>query len=249
MSHWPSQFGWAKLLLHGKEVEILHQKIGGLVLFLFILTLAGCGNQFPELELSEPIDRGMSGSTGNIIIEEPRKEEIKEKLELNYSNAKDMIQKNFQLIDTVTGETNNTNERVEIYATNRFTLAEISEKLVSKFPPDKQSEVIDQKQILIYPDYFVTVKYSETQPDLLLIEVATEQFVRNHYSPNFFTGFFALWVLDEVLDVDDWGKKRQNNCLTRDCYGGYSSKKYRSGGMGSIRTPSANRGGGPSSGK
>ncbi|CDQ41259.1 MULTISPECIES: DUF4247 domain-containing protein [Virgibacillus] len=140
----------------------------------------------------------------------------------------------------------------EIYIAENKSVDEVVSELQEYKEPQKVSEKSDQKQALVYNNLFVIITEDEEDPDNSTVEVASKNFVRDNYQPSFFNGLFALWLLDEVLDVDDWAKKRKNKCVnTNDCYGGYYSSGgfYKnSGDSKSIRSSSV-RGGGPGSGK
>ncbi|KGX84476.1 hypothetical protein N783_14235 [Pontibacillus marinus BH030004 = DSM 16465] len=212
---------------------------GVLIAILSVLFLTSCSQGFAEL------DRGMQNTY--TFPEEPSKQTLMNRMEnRSFQNAEDFVSSTFPLLDKVRG--NQSNQEARIYVTQRFGVKELSNIVSEKFKPDRESDYNNGKKVLIYADTFITFKQSEQSSDVTLIEIASDRFVRNNYSPNFFNGLFALWVLDEVLDVDDWGKKRRKACLSGGCYGGYSSEKYRSGSSGSFRG-SSGRGGGPSSGK
>lgn len=218
-----------------------------------MVVLAGCGPQpFPinssSFTQSSPPQRGMSDYEQ--LPSEPSKQSVLNQIQANsYPNAVTMVEKNFPLLDVVTGGATSNNQRSQIYVTQLFTLEELSKLITDKYKPDKQSEVLDNKQIFIYPNHFVTLRTSTDTPGAVFMEVATDEFVRNNYSPNYFNGFFTLLVLDRVLGVNDWGRQRNKACLTSDCYKGYTpTKKYRSGTTGTLRGSSV-RGGGPSAGK
>ncbi|MRG87700.1 DUF4247 domain-containing protein [Salinibacillus xinjiangensis] len=206
--------------------------------FLSLLFLSGCNSIADPLGFTESSDA---------VLDTVTKEEVQANIKNeNYTSIEDMLDGNFTLVDVISEGTNQT---TNIFATRQFTLNELSSLIQKGTNPDEVSEVQDNKQILIYNDEILTLQVDEKDPDLVLAEVATKEFVREHYSPNYFNGFFALWVLDEVLDVDDWGKKRANACKQGNCYGGYfNTKKYRSGDVGSLRS-SSSRGGGLFSGK
>ncbi|MFC4556692.1 DUF4247 domain-containing protein [Virgibacillus kekensis] len=208
-----------------------------LISLLFIsLFAAGCA---PFL------DRGMQDTdiTADDVPQEPSREELESKIKSNTSKEiDDIIQANFTLLDVVAGEGN---REANIYATTAFTLPQLESALTAAMEPEKRSEVKDNRQILIYPEHFVTLRVSEDDKDVLLIEVADDEFVRRNYSPNFLTTYFAIRLLDDVLDVDDWGKRRTRECRTGNCYGGYTSKMYGAPGRGNTSF----RGGGPGAGK
>ncbi len=172
--------------------------------------------------------------TAEDIPDEPPKEEITTTIR-NSSNYEidDVIEANFPKVTSVKGDSSN----ADIFATTRFNLTELSSLLTETIKPTEISAVKDNQQILIYTDEFITLRESEADSSVLLIEVASDEFVRRNYSPNFLSTYFTLRLLDDVLDVDDWSKKHR---------GTYS-------GMGGLGTPSRGnttfRGGGPGSGK
>ncbi|MYL34124.1 DUF4247 domain-containing protein [Pontibacillus yanchengensis] len=192
---------------------------------------------------------GMSGTQSNTYTfpDEPTKETLQQEIkDGSFQDPQGLLSNVFPLIDTVRGQNN---QEARIYVTQQFTIEELSNILTERFKPDRESDLVDGKKALIYSNYFITLQQSEQNQDAILMEIASNRFVRDNYSPNFFNGLFALWILDEVLDVDDWHKKRKRECLTGNCYGGYSSSKYRPGSTGGIRGSSGTRGGGPSTGK
>jgi hypothetical protein len=202
-----------------------------------LLLITGCSSSLLEGE------RGMS-STG---FNEISKDEIEKNLRnVDYSTINALIHENFSLVDTIS---EGANERVYIFATKQFTINELSSLFESNTKPDQMSELKANKQVFVYKNDILTLQVDQKDSDIVLLELATADFVRNHYSSDFFDGYLALYILDEVLDVDDWGKKRKQFCSSGNCYGGYiNTQKYRSGDVGSLRG-SSNRGGGPSAGK
>lgn len=203
-----------------------------------MIIATGCSSPFSN-------ERGMPEEvtiTASDVPEEPSKDEIIDKVKNNLSNEiDDSIEANFALMDVV----NVNSDKAKIYATTRFELDELSSVFTSTVDPEQISEVKDNQQILIYPDYFITLKVSPDDSEVLLIEVAGDEFVRRNYSPNFLSTYFAFRLLDDVLDVDDWGKRRSRECKSGSCYGGYTGKGYGT----PNRGDSSYRGGGPGSGK
>ncbi|WP_246206682.1 DUF4247 domain-containing protein [Virgibacillus ihumii] len=180
--------------------------------------------------------RGMQGApfTAENIPDEPPKDEITAAIKQSANNEiDDIIEANFPEVYTVEGD----NSNAEIFATTQFGLTELSSVLSGAIEPEEISDVKDNQQILIYPDDFITLRESEEDQDVLLIEVASDEFVRRNYSPNFLSTFFAISLLGNMLDTDDWGSRRQGD--------------YK--GMGSLNVPRRGittfRGGGPGAGK
>lgn len=200
---------------------------------------------------SSPLDsstRGMSGDseiTARNIPDEPPKEQIISSIKESPSEQINVIiAANFPKVDEVTdGQTT-----AEIYATTQFHRDELSEQLTEKVEPKEISDEVDDTQMFIYPDYFITLKSSEADSSVLLIEVASEAFVERNYSPSFLSTYFTIRMLDSLFG-NNWSSRRADACLTGDCYGGYSGKK-RGSVMGTPnRGQSSYRGGGPGTGK
>lgn len=166
----------------------------------------------------------------------------------------EFINNEYILHDTVSSVTDSSNFS-EIYVAENQSIEQVATNLISHEQPVEISENKEGKQVLIYNDLFVIITEDLENPSNTFVEVANKEFVRNNYSPDFFDGLFLLWVLDEVLDVDDWGKKRNQQCkqYPENCYGGY----YGTGGgfKGINKTPTVRggssnvRGGGPGAGK
>ncbi|ASN07341.1 DUF4247 domain-containing protein [Virgibacillus necropolis] len=203
-----------------------------------MIIATGCSSPFSN-------DKGIQEEveiTANDIPEEPSKDEIINKIKNNSSNdIDDIIEANFPLMDVVQADSNS----AEIYATKRFELSELASVLTETIEPDEKSEVKDNQQIFIYPDEFVTLKVSEDDNDALIIEVAEDEFVRRNYSPSFLGTYFAFRLLDNVFGVNDWNRRRSQECRSGNCYGGYTGGGYGTPNRGDTSF----RGGGPGSGK
>lgn len=165
----------------------------------------------------------------------------------------EFINNNYTFSDTVASATDNSNYS-EVYIAENQSIDEVAQAIQNHQEPQKISEKKDNKQVLVYDQMFVILTEDEQNSSNTLIEVANDQFVRNNYSPDFFDGLLLLWVLDEVLDVDDWGKKQRLKCRTNPalCYGGYRSSggTFKGYNKSPIRGGSSSvRGGGPGAGK
>ncbi|MBN9655361.1 DUF4247 domain-containing protein [Halobacillus sp. GSS1] len=212
----------------------------GIIAFFLLFNVFGGNDQ-----------RGMSGSytedTYGELPSEPDRSEILNGLENSGTNdIESLIQNHFPLLDTVRSEQGIS----RIYMTKQLTLTEVSDSLTSAIPPEEISERQENKQALIYPDHFVILQESTEEPGVITIELASDDFVRNHYSPGFFSGLFLGSILNRSLGSNDWYERRRANCQqTGNCYGGYGMYgNYNSGGTTSMRG-SSNRGGGPGTGK
>jgi hypothetical protein len=215
----------------------LQKKPIALIGVLFtILILSACSS-----------DRGMSQEvriTADDVPPEPSQNELISSIEQSPSEQIDaIIAANFPLMDTVSDDSGTTSE---IYATTEFNLDELRAIITSAVEPDETSEVVDNQQIFIYPDYFVTLKPSEDDADVLLIEVASEAFVKRNYSPSFLSTYFTIRLLDSLLG-NNWSSNRTQACQTGGCYGGYTGKQSDT--SAGTRGRSTFRGGGPGAGK
>ena len=206
------------------------------LLIMVLVFLSACGETEPA-----SVDE---------IPSEPSQAELTDQLQSSTTyDVETLMSDNFYLLDTVVSD----REEANIYATKQFTVEEIVDVVSETIPPDETSEKKDNQQILIYPNHFVTFKQSEEDAQVTLIEVATDTFVRNNYSPNYLNGFFTYLMLDRMLSTNNWGQNRQNQCTGGSCYGGYrTGTKTFGGGVTTNRTNrglSSIRGGGPSAGK
>ncbi|CDQ18297.1 protein of unknown function [Halobacillus karajensis] len=212
----------------------------GIIAFFLLFNVFGGNDQ-----------RGMSGSatedTYGELPSEPDRSEILNTIEM--SEAKDiesLVQESFPLLDTVRSDQGIS----RIYMTKELTLKEVADSLSSAISPEEISERQENKQALIYPDHFVIIQESDEEAGLITIELASDEFVRNNYSPSFFQGLFLGSLLNRALGSNDWYDRRRSSCQqTGNCYGGYGMYgNYNSGGTSSMRG-STNRGGGPGTGK
>ncbi|HET7626803.1 MAG TPA: DUF4247 domain-containing protein [Bacillales bacterium] len=169
--------------------------------------------------------------------------------------VKDIVSATYPLKDTVQSSID-ANDVARIYVAKNQSIDDVVQQLTKKKKPNRISDKQDGKQVLVYDDYFVTLMKSKANPDNTEIEVASYTFVRDNYRPSFFEGLLALYLLDELFDVDDWGKRQSSRCrhAFNPCYGGY----VHSGGhyKGPQTVPSFRgsmsgffRGGGPNAGK
>ena len=164
-------------------------------------------------------------------------------------DIQEIVEDRYQLEDVIESSVDS-GDVSKVYTADK-DLVSVASYLQDQIKPNEVSEVKEGKQILVYDDYIVTL--SEGEDSNTLVEVATVGFVRDNYQPSFFDGLLAYYILDEILDVDDWGKKQKNRCKSSsgNCYGGYSA----TGGAykGPTNTPSfrgsSSRGGGPGTGK
>jgi hypothetical protein len=166
----------------------------------------------------------------------------------------DFISNEYVFFDTV-NDANDSSNFSEIYLAEDESIEQVASNLLSYQQPVETSELKEGKQVLIYDNLFVILTENQDNASNTNIEVANKDFVRNNYSPSFFDGLFVLWLLDDVLDVDDWGKKRNSQCKKDPsyCYDGYGSSSGSFKGINKTPTvrggSSIVRGGGPGAGK
>lgn len=181
------------------------------------------------------------------VPEESSRDELIQSLETGSGgDITAMIGNTFYLLDVISGEA----DEAYIYATRQFKAEELASLISDLKVPEEISEFQDDRQILIYENHFVTIKRAEEEPDSTILEVASDQFVENNYSPNYFSGFFTFLILNRMLGTNNWQNRRMEQCRNSRCYGGYStSRSYNTNGSSSQRGISGYRGGGPGTGK
>jgi hypothetical protein len=205
------------------------------VIVLF-LVLSACGVDrgmpFPESITSGSLEEGM------------------------FHNPLDLAEATYPLIDVVKSGANQ-QDVSRVFAVEgksiELVASYIQEHVVSQ--PIEVSEKKDQKQVIVYDQYFVTLTSDPKNDETTLVEIANYGFVRDNYQPNFFNGLLVWWLLDDLLDVDDWKNKQQKRCQDSigGCYGSYGSTGF--GYKGPVGQPSLRggsssvRGGGPGTGK
>jgi hypothetical protein len=164
----------------------------------------------------------------------------------------DIISDKYPLADVVESSTNS-KDTARVFAAENQDLSEVSSLIQSEKKPDNVSEAKDDKQVLIYDDYFVTLTKDEEDSNDTIIEVASHGFVRDNYSPDFFDGLIAYYILSNLFNVNDWSNRQSNRCINAagDCYKGYNASggAYKGPARPSSFRGSLNRGGGPGAGK
>ncbi len=221
----------------------MNKKIGMSITLLFFILLVGCNSDsFSNLSA---FDESSDISEDDLQVEET-KDEIINRLEVSTnSDVEALISDNFPFVDSVTGEETTAN----VYGTLLFEVEELADLFAEIKQPEEISDFIDGQQILAYSDVFVILKESEELDNATFIEVASEQFVKKNYSPNFLTTYFTIRMLDSFFG-NNWVSNRRSYCSSNDCYGGYStSRNYNKGGVTKNRGLGSFRGGGPSTGK
>ncbi|QXE01342.1 DUF4247 domain-containing protein [Terribacillus sp. DMT04] len=206
------------------------------ICLIFVFVLAGCG------------DSNNDAASISDIPDEPEKETVTSKFENSAGESiETLIDNNFYLLDVVSGERSG---NANVYATRLYTVEELIELFKQTEGPDEISEKKNGQQIIIYDDVFITVKPSEEDSDVTLIEVADRTFVRENYSPNYLNTFFTFALLNSLFG-NNWSQSRMNTCQNGGCYGGYTSaNRTNDGGSGGVSRGNSNyRGGGPSAGK
>lgn len=164
------------------------------------------------------------------------------------------IQKEYPLFDVVASAESSSNYS-EVYVAEGKALDQVALELQGVKQPLRISDKNNEKQVLVYNHLFVILSKDEDNTGNTLIELANKEFVRNNFNPGFFEGMLLMTFLDDVLDVDDWGKNRRIQCNSypERCYGGFSSsggsfKGYQN--RPSVRGGTSTvRGGGPGAGK
>ncbi|WLR50208.1 DUF4247 domain-containing protein [Bacillus tianshenii] len=216
------------------------RKLGILMASLMLVFVAACGGNENVVEQSEP---ELFDSSGQSVKEQQ-------------SALLQYVDKNYEFVEIINSSVNN-NDVSKVYRATDKSIDQVATELQEQAVPREISERQNDKQVLIYdnPRLFVILTQDENEPANTMVELAEYPFVRDNFSPSFFDGLFVLWFLDEVLDVDDWGKRQKKRCYeaNNNCYRGYST----TGGsyIGPSKKPSFRgysssvRGGGPGAGK
>lgn len=217
------------------------KKLGGMTFILLLLFIGGCGSNEFESSSAEQTE----GSEETNLEDQQQAPPIDSFLAQNY-----------EFVETMESSSD-PNDVSKVYRASGQSIGEVSNAITEQHTPREASHQAEDKQVLIYdsPTYFVVLTKDEQQPEDTMIELAEQQFVRDNFSPSFFDGLLLAWILDDVLDVDDWGKKQKQRCYdsTGNCYQGYGttgSGYFGPSKPSSFRGYSSSvRGGGPGTGK
>lgn len=166
-------------------------------------------------------------------------------------DIQEVVEDRYQLDDVVESSIDS-GDVSRVYTAEGKDIPSVSSYLQEQIKPNEVSELKEGKQVLVYDDFIVSLTEGDNDSNTL-VEVATIGFVRDNYRPSFFDGLLAYYILDEILDVDDWGKKQKSRCNNSlgNCYGGYKSTGGTYKGPSTIPSfrGSGSRGGGPGTGK
>ncbi|WP_338752837.1 DUF4247 domain-containing protein [Bacillus sp. FJAT-52991] len=167
--------------------------------------------------------------------------------------VEEYISEQYMLIDVVQSPSAE-QDNSYIYKAENQSVPDLAEELTGVEQPDETGKYVNDKQVLIYDNYLIILTKDPDNGADSLIEVATEGFVRDYYSPSFFQGMLIGHVLTDMFGKN-WDNKQRNHCgpnHNEDCYDGYSSSGggyYGSWGTGSSGRGATFRGGGPGEGK
>ncbi|GGH86705.1 hypothetical protein JOD43_003672 [Pullulanibacillus pueri] len=162
----------------------------------------------------------------------------------------DVIKEKYQMSDTVKSSVDQ--EDTARLFTTKQSIQEVEQTLRKEIKPDRESKLVNDKQVLVYDDYFVTLTKDEKDPKQTNIEVATYGFVRDNYHPSFFDGLLTYAVLNHLFGINNWANLQRQRCVTSGgCYQGYnkSGTHYKGPGSTPLFRSSLFRGGGPGEGK
>lgn len=168
----------------------------------------------------------------------------------NHQTILDIAKDKYQMGDTVESSVDK-DDTARVFIAKDKSIKEVVEALKKEKQPDKISDFKDDKQVLVYEDYFVTLTKDDKNPKNTNIEVATYGFVRDNYRPSFFQGLMTFYLLDRLFGVNNWRGRQSARCGTGGCYQGYnkSGGHYKGAGSKPLFRSNTTRGGGPNAGK
>lgn len=168
------------------------------------------------------------------------------------SKVMDYIKEQFPLVDVVQSQLDSDDESY-VYRAENKSVEELASELRGQEEPTEMGEYNNGKQALIYDNQFVILTQDPDNSDHTLVEVSSEEFVRDNYNPGFFQGMLLGSLLSDWFG-NNWDKNRCNPRV-EDCYEGYGSSgggyygSWGSGGNNTSGRGSTFRGGGPGAGK
>lgn len=162
------------------------------------------------------------------------------------------IKHHYEVKDNVSSSLN-PNDPDQIFVAKNQTIPTVASDLKKAVGPKKISQFVNNKQVLVYDNYFVTLTKDQQAPNNTLIEVASYDFVRENYRPSFFDGLLTYYMLNNLLGVNNWASRQHTHCLgsVNGCYQGYnhSGGHYKAPSSKPLFRSRTIRGGGPNAGK
>lgn len=91
-------------------------------------------------------------------------------------------------------------ERSYVYRAAGMSVPEVAEQLIEQRTPQQQSEVSTERMFLVYRDEIVHLQQDPQQPEDTLIEISTQEYVRQNYSPSFLEGYLLASLIHDLFD-------------------------------------------------
>ncbi|QQE76886.1 DUF4247 domain-containing protein [Alicyclobacillus sp. SO9] len=161
------------------------------------------------------------------------------------------ISNKFPLVNVVQDNQGNTSK---VYEAANETVPQVAQWLKKKNKPKEISKVDAKRMFLLYRSDLVQIEQDPKSPQNSLIEVSSQQFVKDHYDHSFLAGYLTASILDNMF-----GWHRYRSYPAGMGYDGYVTRSGRlaknAGNSGGIRIESAStynsrvRSGGPHAGK
>ncbi|MEK5057547.1 MULTISPECIES: DUF4247 domain-containing protein [unclassified Paenibacillus] len=130
-------------------------------------------------------------------------------------------------LESVNGSGNSTSY---VYRAAGMTVPEVADELMEERSPEEVSPQDTERMFLVYPDELYHLQQDPEAPEDTLIEVDSQEYVRQNYSSSFLQGYITASILDSMFDSLKGAGK----------YRGYTTQKTYKPSQGTYRTPTDN---------
>jgi Domain of unknown function (DUF4247) len=106
-----------------------------------------------------------------------------------------------------------------VYRAENQTVPEVAKEIAEEKKPKEISKESTERMFLVYTDEIYHIQQDPEKPEDTLIEISSEQYVRNNYSSSFLQGYLTASIIGSLFDsLDDIGKGKYRGYTSRDTY-------------------------------
>ncbi|AWB44816.1 DUF4247 domain-containing protein [Paenibacillus sp. CAA11] len=126
-------------------------------------------------------------------------------------------------LESVNREGNSTSY---VYRAVNETVPEVAAKLADQKKPKEMSAESDERMFLVYDKEYYHLQKDTAKPEDTLIEVDSEEYVRNNYDSSFLQGYLTATLIGSLFDsLGGYGGGSYRGYSSRDTY--HPEKSYR----------------------
>jgi hypothetical protein len=114
--------------------------------------------------------------------------------------------------------TKNGNQTSYVYRAANQTVPEVAKQIADNRKPDQTSKEDPERMFLVYSDELVHVQKDTAKPTDTLIEVDSNEYVRNNYASDFLQGYITASIIGHLFGSFGGGYGGYRGYTSRDVY-------------------------------